>query len=129
LNELIYLITFACYGCHLHGDDSGSVDRNHNLPGRRLVAADLKRAAPERGQMDQPPYSMDRKRREAVLEALLERCSYRNWNVFAAHVRTSHAHIVVESEAQPERILNDLKSYASRRLNRTGLDQAAQKRC
>jgi hypothetical protein len=36
----IYLITFACYGCHLHGDPSGSVDRHHNLPGGRLSEAD-----------------------------------------------------------------------------------------
>jgi REP element-mobilizing transposase RayT len=119
---LTYLITFACYGCRLHGDESGSIDRKHNLPGRRLVAADLKRVSAERGQMDQPPYSMDPKRRKAVLEALLDSCSYRNWNVLAAHVRSSHAHIVVESEAPPERIMNDLKSYARRHLNRMGLD-------
>ena len=25
---VVYLITFACYGCHLHGDPSGSVDRH-----------------------------------------------------------------------------------------------------
>ena len=78
--------------------------------------------------MNQSPYSMDSRRREAVLASLLDRCSYRNWSVLAAHVRTSHAHIVVESEARPERIMNDLKSYASRCLNRIGLDQPARKR-
>ena len=103
------------------------VDRKHNLPGRRLVAADLKRVSAERGQKDQPPYSMDRQRREAVLEAVLDSC-YRNWRVLAAHVRTTHAHLVVESEAQPERIMKDLKSYTSRHLNRLGRDQAARKR-
>src|SRR2546423_10186376 len=40
---LTYLITFACYGCHLHGDPAGSIDRKHNLPrqpacGRRFEA-------------------------------------------------------------------------------------------
>ncbi len=24
-------ITFTCYGARLHGDESGSVDRHHNL--------------------------------------------------------------------------------------------------
>jgi len=43
-----YLITFACYGSHLHGDESGSVDRNHNVPGHRLVPADETRALRER---------------------------------------------------------------------------------
>jgi REP element-mobilizing transposase RayT len=123
-----YLITFACYGCHLHGDESGSVDREHNLRGSRLVAGDLRRVSAERAQMDQSPYSMDSRRREAVLASLLDHCSYRNWSVFAAHVRSSHVHIVVESEARPERIMNDLKSYASRCLNRIGLDPPARKR-
>jgi len=27
------MITFACYGCRLHGDAAGSVDRWHNAPG------------------------------------------------------------------------------------------------
>jgi len=63
---VIYLITFAGYGCHWHGDESGSVDRRHNLPGSRLVEADPKRVSAERQWMDQPPYGMDRRRREAV---------------------------------------------------------------
>ena len=62
-----YLITFACYGCHLHGEESGSIDRGHNLPGSRLIEADPKRVSAERQSLDQRPYSMDRSRREAVL--------------------------------------------------------------
>jgi REP element-mobilizing transposase RayT len=123
-----YLITFACYGSHLHGDDSGSVDREHNLFGSRLVAADLKRISAERGHMDQPQYSLDRKSREAVLASVLERCSQHHWNLLAAHVRTNHVHIVVEAGVRPERIMNDLKSYASRCLNQMGLDEPARKR-
>ena len=38
-----YFITFACYVVRLHGDDSGSVDRNNNVPGSRLAES-----APER---------------------------------------------------------------------------------
>jgi hypothetical protein len=40
-----YFITFACYGGHLHGDESGSVDRRHNLHGSRLLESDPQRAA------------------------------------------------------------------------------------
>lgn len=78
--------------------------------------------------MDQPPYGMDRIRRETVLASLLERCADRYWNLWAAHVRTNHVHLVVEAEARPERILNDLKSFASRCLNDRGLDEPARKR-
>jgi REP element-mobilizing transposase RayT len=125
---VIYLITFACYGCHLHGDESGSVDRKHNLPGSRMMEADAKRVLAERELMDQPPYEMDRIRREAVLAALLERCTERKWSLLAAHVRTNHVHIVVEADARPERIMNDVKSYASRCLNGLSLDEPNRKR-
>jgi REP element-mobilizing transposase RayT len=126
--SMTYLITFACYGCHLHGEEAGSVDRKHKLPGSRLVDADPQRIASEQLLMDQPPYSMDDSRRKAVLASLMERCSDRNWRLVAAHVRTNHVHAVVEAEALPERVMNDLKSYASRRLNEAGLDKTGRKR-
>ena len=78
--------------------------------------------------MDQPAYAMDQGRREAVLASLRERCSERHWSLLAAHVRTNHVHVVVEAEARPERVMNDLKSYASRCLNRLGLDGPSRKR-
>jgi len=42
--------------------------------------------------------------------------------LIAAHVRTNHIHAIVDAEVKPERIMNDLKSYASRCLNQSGLD-------
>ena len=45
MTPLTYLITFACYGCHLHGEESGSVSI---------------RATSEEQRMDQPPYYLDR---------------------------------------------------------------------
>jgi len=35
-----YFITFACYGAHLHGDESGSVDRNHLVPGKHALVTE-----------------------------------------------------------------------------------------
>jgi REP element-mobilizing transposase RayT len=54
-------------------------------------------------------------------------CSDRHWSL-PAHVRTNHVHLVVEADVRPERIMNDLKSYASRCLNRMELDEPARKR-
>lgn len=125
---MTYLITFACYGCHLHGHMSGSVDRRHNLPGSRVIEADPQRVSSELRRMDQPPYEMDAECRKVVLAGLLERCQKQHWTLLAAHVRMNHVHLVVEGEAQPERIINDLKAYASRRLNLTGRDQPGRKR-
>ncbi len=126
--RVVYLITFACYGCHLHGDPSGSVDRHHSLPGSRLLEADRQRLQVELRRMEQPPYRMGPGQRKIVLEALLDRCQQHHWKLLAAHVRTNHVHLVVESETRPERIMNDLKSYASRCLNQNGVDEIGRKR-
>jgi REP element-mobilizing transposase RayT len=117
-----YFITFSCYGGHLHGDEAGSVDRLHNLPGGRLVEADRERASAEHHGMNRPPYLLDHGSRAAVLESLREVCLHRGWNLLAAHVRTSHVHVIVEAGVRPERVMNDLKSHASRGLNRLGRD-------
>ncbi|MGH9584522.1 MAG: transposase [Bryobacteraceae bacterium] len=95
----------------------------HNVYGSRLIEADSERICAE-----EQPYVMDKGRREAVLTSVLGRCSQREWELLAAHVRTNHVHTVVMAEIRPERIMNDLKSYASRSLNKMGLDGPARKR-
>ena len=124
---MTYLITFACYGCHLHGDPGGSVDRAHNIPGSRMVEGDSKWTAWARFETDHPSYRLDEARRNAVLASIIERVN-RGWRLLAAHVRTNHVHILVEAEARPERVMNDLQSFASRRLNEFGLDSPDRKR-
>ncbi len=123
-----YFITFTCYGAHLHGAEGGSVDRHHNVPGTRLAEAKPERLAMKRQQMDQEPYLLDPCRRVTVLDALREVCCERGWSLLAAHVRTNHVHAVVEADVRPEKIMNDFKSYASRQLNRLGVDSAERKR-
>ena len=62
---MTYLITLACYGCHLHGAGSGSVDTTHNVPGTPVLNEDSGAAKEER-RMDQPAYHLDQTRRDAV---------------------------------------------------------------
>ena len=112
-----YFITFGCHGAHLHGDESGSVDRRHNLFGGRLVEANPQRAEAERRNMDQQAYVIDHESRTTVLQAVVEVCSHRQWILLAAHVRSHHVHVIVEAEVPPEKVMNDLKAYASRALN------------
>jgi hypothetical protein len=71
------LIAFACYGCHMHGCESGSVDRAHNVSGTPILEEDSALAAFEGQRMDQSPYHLDQVRRDAVLEAILEVCAHR----------------------------------------------------
>ena len=93
-----------------------------------MIDADERKASAELRRMLQTPYSMDAARRTAVLAVVQERCQQHNWSLLAAHVRSSHVHIVVEAEARPEGILNDIKAYASCCLNRAGLDDRTRKR-
>jgi REP element-mobilizing transposase RayT len=78
--------------------------------------------------MGQAPYSMDGSSRAGVLEALKDVCVNRGWSLLAAHVQANHVHAIVEAEVQPEKVLNDFKAYASRKLNQLGRDQPGQKR-
>lgn len=125
---LAYLITFSCYGTWLHGNESGSVDGDHNLPGTPFLPPDSKRLEADRGRMDQPPYKMDGRRRDVVLKAIQEVCAHRGWSLLAAHVRTNHVHVVVHALEASERVMNDFKAYASRRLNEEGFDGRDRKR-
>ena len=123
-----YFITFACYGAHLHGDESGSVDRRHNLFGGRSLETDLQRAAAERRSMNQPPFELGCDSRAIVLQALEDVCCHRGWDLLAAHVRRNHVHVVVGAEVPPEKAMNDFKAYASRALNQFGGEEPGRKR-
>ena len=125
---VIYLVTFACYGGHLRGSESGSIDRQHNVPGTPILAVDSARADADAERMDQDPYHLDQIRRDAVREAIQEVCADRGWSLLAAPVRSNHVHTVVDAEVPPERVMGDIQAYASRRLNRMGLDEPNRRR-
>lgn len=117
-----YLLTFSCYGARLHGEESGSVDPRHNIPGHRLVDPSAARVSSAQARMAQQPYELDEARRLGVLAAIRQHCEYRRWVLLAVHVRVTHVHVVVDAPVPPEKILNEFKAYASRHLNRIGLD-------
>ena len=128
VTPVIYLITFACYGCHLHGSESGSVDPGHNVPGTPDFGREFRPRCFREGAHGSVSYHLDQIRRDAVLEAIQEVCVHRGWSLLAAHVRSNHVHTVVEAEVPPERVMSDFKAYASRRLNRMRLDEPNRKR-
>jgi len=126
--SVTYLMTFSTYGSHLHGDERGSVDRDHNQPKARLLPTNVLRRDSERRSLKWPMYLLDDTRRSIVLDAIHEVCAYREWGVFAIHVRTNHVHVVAELSCDPRGAIRDFKAYASRALNRTGLDERGRRR-
>ncbi|MGL4553422.1 MAG: transposase, partial [Gemmataceae bacterium] len=125
---IAYFITFGCYGCWLHGDDRGSVDRTHNRFEDIFVEASRSLWRRETEAMTQPPYRMDAARRDAALEGMLAVAERRSWAVLALHVRSNHVHAVVRASQPIERVMNDLKTSGSRALNRLFPDEADRKR-
>ena len=125
---LAYLITWTCYGTWLHGEAKGSVDRRQNRFGEAYLPADPSRNDAERRSMDQPCYRLDEARRKIVLETIIDQARYRGWTLLAVHVCSTHVHVVLQAELPPERVMNILKSHASRALNQLGFDGTDRKR-
>jgi hypothetical protein len=120
-----YFITFACYGDHLHGNESGSVEpQSAGKPflGSRSTTRLSGTSEDESGAvLARPGQPSGRTGGPAggLSAPLLE---------LAAHVRTNHVHVAVEAEVQPEKVMNNFKSCAGRSLNRLLHDGADRKR-
>ncbi len=121
---LAYFISFTTYGTRLHGCDSGSVDRQHNVPGTLFLPADAGMAAARRRAMRQESYVLDEAKRKIVMRTIREVATYRHWKLWAVHVRTNHIHIVVSATPKPEKVMADFKAWASRRLREAFAESA-----
>lgn len=118
---LAYLITFHTYGSWLHGRAPGSVDRRHNRVGTAFAPSDAKRYEAMRRRMGSEPFTMTRSHRDVVRSAIEGVVAHRGWKLRALHVRTNHVHVVVTAGATPERVMNDFKAWATRRLREADL--------
>lgn len=115
-DPLAYFISFTTYGTWLHGRAAGSVDREHNVPGTPFLVADPSAEAASRQRQRQEPYFLDEAHRAVVLRTIREVAAHRGWKLWAVHVRTNHVHSVVTANGKPEKVMVDLKAWASRRL-------------
>ena len=125
---LAYLITFTCYGTRLRGDEGGSVDRDHNIPGTAFLSPNPSRVFAQQERMNQEASELDQEERDLVLESIRNVCAQREWVLRAVHVRSTHAHLVVAAPVPPEKVLNDVKAYSSRILNRANREWADRRR-
>lgn len=117
---LAYLITFTCYGTWLHGDERGSVDRKHNEYQAPLLETNTRRKNHETNALKSPPVFLNERMREIVSRTVEEVCVHRRWTLHEQNVRTNHVHVVVSGEIDPDKIMKDLKAYATRRLAEAG---------
>ena len=125
---LAYFITFTTYGTWLPGSAKGSVDGEHNVYATPYMAADADRERQAREAMTQALYVMSAPEREIACKAMVELARERGWDLWAVHVRSNHAHVVVSAEREPGRLMSDLKGRASRDLSLAGFDDVQRRR-
>lgn len=112
-----YFLTFACYGERLHGDERGSVDADNNGWRTPYLAANRNRQRFEQRLMPQGRARLSEASREIVLATIRSVARHQSWTLHAAHVRSTHVHVVVTADDKPEMVLGKMKAYSSRALN------------
>ncbi|HKB03725.1 MAG TPA: transposase [Gemmataceae bacterium] len=114
MKPLAYHLTWHTHMTHLPGSEKGWVRRGGGgirPPDERIkLQAELA--------SDAEPVVLTSEQRAAVAEQIRETCAIRGWTIHALNVRTTHVHVVVTADAAPERVMEQLKAWASRRLNR-----------
>lgn len=113
---IAYLITFRTFGTWLHGDERGSYEREKNRFGSKYVAPNVPLKEAMASTQKQAAVILGRRERLLVHHAIEEVAVFREYNIRALNVRTNHAHTVVSKAVRPEKIVNDFKAYATRRL-------------
>ena len=114
---MTWLLTFNCYGTHLPGDAQGSVERARAGRGRFIEPSPSLESHSAHLQ-SAPTYSLSSGTAHLVLNEIRRTCDFRGWPLLAAHVRSTHAHVVVAGIINPDHALGEFKAYASRILNR-----------
>jgi hypothetical protein len=111
---LAYFITATTYGTWLHGDERKSVMVKDGFA-RRIESNDPFHQY-QKNRLKYPPVSFNAQQRQIVLDTLLQHCQLKAWRLYAAHVRTTHIHLVVQSDQTAEKVTSDLKAWCTRRL-------------
>jgi REP element-mobilizing transposase RayT len=110
---LAYFISWTTYGTWLPGDERGWVEGD--TPG--IQAPDPGRREEAHGLMTEPSVTLDPAQREVVRATVEAHCRIRGWHLHAVNPRSNHVHVVVTAPVPPEVVMNQFKSWCSRRLN------------
>src|SRR5687768_5481892 len=120
-DALAYFITWTTYGTRLHGDERGSVDRNHNMYNTPYLAPDESRRREAERALRFPPFALTSASRRHVDEAIREHAEVKDWPIFSLNVRTNHVHlVVVAARVHPDLVMEQFKAWATRRLRAQG---------
>ena len=119
---LAYFITFSTYGSRLHGDERQSVIVKEDIS--RLVGRNDALKQHEEKAMKFPAVILEESQRKIVLDTILKHCEIKESELYAVHVRSNHVHVIVKSSEDPDKVMYDIKAWATRRLREAGNDFA-----
>lgn len=121
-SPVAYFLTWTCYGTWLHGDERGSVDRDHASFGTPFLPYDSNRRALDERKLIEPAAALGAEARRVVAATIQRHARVRRWDLHALNVRTSHVHVVVScGDVRPEKTLAELKAWTTRGLRNVGL--------
>jgi REP element-mobilizing transposase RayT len=115
-----WLLTFSCFGNWLPGDPRGYIER---IPGggtRRSSPNPRLQKWVAQG-MEQPPFLLHARARAVVRAAIRDHCAHAGWALGALHVGRNHLHVVVSGDAPPDRMMGQMKSWATRYLREAAI--------
>jgi REP element-mobilizing transposase RayT len=94
--------------------------RLRNRPNTPLLPANPTLEQAVKRRLREVPVALSRRHARCAFAAIEETCGFRAWRLLAAAIMATHLHVIVGVAGDPDSaaILRDLKSYASRRLNR-----------
>ena len=116
-----YLLTWTTYGTWLHGDERGSVSERCNQRGAPLLAPHRGWEQHDREGLADPGFMLDDSMRTLAGLTITEHCGVRGWVAHAVNARSNHVHAVVSGDAVPETMMNQFKSWITRRGREAGL--------
>lgn len=118
---LAFLITIRAYATRLHGDANGSVDKEHNVFGEPMLSPNASLKRWEASKLRSTSCTFDAGRRQVVRTTIEQTARLRGWNLYAVNVRSNHVHFVLTAQEPPERVMNIVKSWCTRRLREAAL--------
>lgn len=116
-----YFITFRTYGTWLHGNDKGSIDKSHNIPGTPIVSPDADLVNSKSFRQKYPSVTLTFSQRKSIGSIINGVSAYNKWKLHALSVRTEHIHVVISALKTPEEVMDSLKSWCTRRMREQGL--------
>ncbi len=120
---LAYFVTWTTYGTWLRGDARGSIVGDNRF-GAPHAERDNARQRHDEKLLTHEPVRFGDAERTVVEATIREVCEHRDWRILALACRTNHVHVVVAGSATPERMMNQLKSWSTRRLREANLVEA-----